>query len=168
VRDNDKQTRRGDAASAYSLGFEMACAVAGFVLVGVWIDRHYRSGPWGTLICLVLGLIGGFYNLFRGVSRMAGGFAPGGSRGFPAAPESRSEAPRAPAAARASARAERRRPGALDRQPDTPAGGAAGRADSRDSTSSAGSASSAGSVSPAGSASSPGPSGSAGSAGSRE
>lgn len=64
-----KQTQRGDAARAYSLGFELVCAVAGFTLVGFWIDRHQHSGPWGTLIGLLLGLIGGFYNLFRGAAR---------------------------------------------------------------------------------------------------
>jgi F0F1-type ATP synthase assembly protein I len=71
-----KQTQRGDTARAYGIGFQLVCAVAGFVLVGVWIDRHYNSGPWGTLICLVLGLIGGFYNLFRESSRL---FAGGGA-----------------------------------------------------------------------------------------
>jgi F0F1-type ATP synthase assembly protein I len=64
-----KQTQRGDTARAYSLGFELVCAVAGFTLVGFWIDRHNNSGPWGTLIGLFLGLVGGFYNLFRGASR---------------------------------------------------------------------------------------------------
>ncbi len=68
-----RQTQRGDAARAYSLGFEFACAVAGFVLVGLWIDRHYSSGPWATLVCLSLGLIGGFYNLIRGASRLSSG-----------------------------------------------------------------------------------------------
>ena len=72
-----KQIQRGDAARAYSLGFELVCAVAGFVLVGIWIDRHYSSGPWGTLICLCLGLIGGFYNLIRGAARMSAGLVPG-------------------------------------------------------------------------------------------
>jgi len=72
-----KQIQRGDAARAYSLGFELVCAVAGFVLVGIWIDRHYSSGPWGTLICLCLGLIGGFYNLIRGAARLSGGLRPG-------------------------------------------------------------------------------------------
>jgi F0F1-type ATP synthase assembly protein I len=74
-----KQTQRGDTARAYGIGFELVCAVAGFVLVGVWIDRHYNSGPWGTLICLVLGLIGGFYNLFRESSRLFAGR--GGGKG---------------------------------------------------------------------------------------
>jgi F0F1-type ATP synthase assembly protein I len=72
-----KQIQRGDTARAYSLGFELVCAVAGFVLVGIWIDRHYSSGPWGTLICLCLGLIGGFYNLIRGAAGLSGGPAPG-------------------------------------------------------------------------------------------
>jgi F0F1-type ATP synthase assembly protein I len=72
-----KQIQRGDTARAYSLGFELVCAVAGFVLVGIWIDRHYSSGPWGTLICLCLGLIGGFYNLIRGAARMSAGLVPG-------------------------------------------------------------------------------------------
>jgi F0F1-type ATP synthase assembly protein I len=66
-----KQKQRGDAGRAYSLGFELAAAVAGFVLLGIWIDRHFRTGPRATLICLLLGLIGGFYNLIRGASRMA-------------------------------------------------------------------------------------------------
>jgi F0F1-type ATP synthase assembly protein I len=82
-----KQTQRGDTGRAYSLGFELVCAVAGFVLVGVWIDRHYNSGPWGTLICLFLGLIGGFYNLFRESSRLFGGgvAAPGAAAARPVA-----------------------------------------------------------------------------------
>jgi F0F1-type ATP synthase assembly protein I len=64
-----KQTQRGEAARAYSLGFELVCAVAGFTLVGIWIDRHFSCGPWGTLIGLLLGAVGGFYNLFRGTLR---------------------------------------------------------------------------------------------------
>ena len=47
------------------LGIEFAAAVAGFALVGYWIDRHYDCGPWGVLIGAALGLIGGMYNLIR-------------------------------------------------------------------------------------------------------
>ncbi len=47
------------------LGIELVGAVLGFTLVGLWIDRHYGSGPWGLLVCLVIGLVGGFYNLIR-------------------------------------------------------------------------------------------------------
>jgi ATP synthase protein I len=47
------------------IGLELAGAVAGFALVGYWIDRHFGSKPWGLVIGLVLGLVGGFYNLVR-------------------------------------------------------------------------------------------------------
>jgi F0F1-type ATP synthase assembly protein I len=83
-----KQKQSGDAGRAYALGFELVCAVAGFVLVGVWIDRHYSSGPWGTLICLALGLIGGTYNLLRGIARLSGDTASAVDRSAPRAPDS--------------------------------------------------------------------------------
>jgi F0F1-type ATP synthase assembly protein I len=47
------------------IGIELAAAVAGFTLVGIWWDRHFHTGPWGLLICIALGLIGGMYNLIR-------------------------------------------------------------------------------------------------------
>jgi F0F1-type ATP synthase assembly protein I len=111
-----KQTQRGDATRAYSLGFELVCAVAGFVLVGIWIDRHYSSGPWGTLICLLLGLVGGFYNLIRGASRLAGGVGPGAARGAARAPGMERSVPPASALKRSESRTP-------DPQPDKEAGG---------------------------------------------
>ena len=48
-----------------SIGFEFAAAVAGFALVGYWIDRHYDTGPWGILIGSALGIVGATYNLIR-------------------------------------------------------------------------------------------------------
>ena len=47
------------------IGFEFAAAVAGLTLVGHWIDRHLGSEPWGLLVGLALGLVGGTYNLIR-------------------------------------------------------------------------------------------------------
>jgi len=47
------------------IGLELAGAVAGFALVGYWIDRHFGSAPWALLIGLVLGLVGGLYNLVK-------------------------------------------------------------------------------------------------------
>jgi len=46
-------------------GLELAGAVAGFALVGYWIDRHYDIAPWGLVVGLVLGMIGGLYNLVK-------------------------------------------------------------------------------------------------------
>ena len=45
------------------IGVEFAGAVAGFTVVGWLIDRHYNTGPWGVLIGVTLGLVGGMYNL---------------------------------------------------------------------------------------------------------
>lgn len=47
------------------IGFELVGAVAGFTLVGYWVDRHFGSAPWGVLIGAILGLVGGMYNLIR-------------------------------------------------------------------------------------------------------
>jgi len=47
------------------VGLEFAGAVAGFTAVGYWIDAHYGTKPWGTLIGVFLGLTGGLYNLVK-------------------------------------------------------------------------------------------------------
>lgn len=61
--------RRPHWGRYYSLGFEFAAAVGGFVLLGYWIDRHYETSPRGILICTALGLIGGTYNFVRSALR---------------------------------------------------------------------------------------------------
>jgi len=47
------------------IGIEYAAAVAGFALVGWWIDSRWDTSPWGVLIAAALGLIGATYNLVR-------------------------------------------------------------------------------------------------------
>jgi F0F1-type ATP synthase assembly protein I len=47
------------------IGIEFAAALAGFALVGYWIDRRYDTSPWGIVIGAGLGLLGGTYNLIR-------------------------------------------------------------------------------------------------------
>jgi F0F1-type ATP synthase assembly protein I len=47
------------------MGAELAAAVVGSVLLGYWIDLHYGTSPWAVLICSLLGLVGGLYNLIR-------------------------------------------------------------------------------------------------------
>jgi F0F1-type ATP synthase assembly protein I len=47
------------------MGFELSASVAGFALLGLWIDRRYDTGPWGVLIGSLLGVTGGLYNLIR-------------------------------------------------------------------------------------------------------
>jgi ATP synthase protein I len=47
------------------VGLELAGAVAGFSLIGYWIDRHYGTSPWGLVVGLALGVVGGLYNFVR-------------------------------------------------------------------------------------------------------
>jgi F0F1-type ATP synthase assembly protein I len=47
------------------VGLELAGATAGLALVGYWIDGRFGTLPWGTVIGVVIGLVGGLYNLVR-------------------------------------------------------------------------------------------------------
>jgi ATP synthase protein I len=47
------------------VGLELAGAVAGFALLGYWVDRHYATEPWGLVGGVVLGFVGGLYNLVK-------------------------------------------------------------------------------------------------------
>jgi len=47
------------------IGVELVGAVVGLTLAGYWWDRHFHTGPWGLLIGIALGIIGGTYNLIR-------------------------------------------------------------------------------------------------------
>ena len=39
--------------------------VGGLALVGDWIDGHSGTSPWGILGGVVIGMVGGLYNLVR-------------------------------------------------------------------------------------------------------
>jgi len=47
------------------VGLELAGATAGLALVGYWIDGRFGTRPWGTLLGVVIGIVGGLYNLVR-------------------------------------------------------------------------------------------------------
>lgn len=47
------------------IGFQLAGAVVGGLLFGSWLDKKFNTTPWISLIGLLLGCIGGFYNLIR-------------------------------------------------------------------------------------------------------
>jgi ATP synthase protein I len=47
------------------VGVELAGAIGGLALVGYWIDGRYGTSPWGMLGGVVIGMVGGLYNLVR-------------------------------------------------------------------------------------------------------
>ena len=47
------------------VGLELAGATAGFALLGYWLDRRFGTEPWGLIAGLILGLVGGLYNLVK-------------------------------------------------------------------------------------------------------
>ena len=47
------------------VGLELAGATAGLALVGYWVDGRFGTRPWGTLIGVIIGIVGGLYNLTR-------------------------------------------------------------------------------------------------------
>jgi F0F1-type ATP synthase assembly protein I len=53
------------------VGLELAGATAGFALLGYWVDRSWGTQPWGIVVGVTLGLIGGLYNLVKESLRAA-------------------------------------------------------------------------------------------------
>lgn len=61
--------RRGPQLGLAGLGLELAAAVVGGTLLGLWIDRHLDSAPWAAVIGGLVGIVGGLYNFVRQASQ---------------------------------------------------------------------------------------------------
>jgi F0F1-type ATP synthase assembly protein I len=46
-----------------ALGFEFAAATLGGILLGSYIDSHFGTSPWGTLLGAIGGMVGAVYRL---------------------------------------------------------------------------------------------------------
>ena len=60
--DRKKLYKRAMRSSA--VGLEMGFSVAIGVAIGYGLDRYFHTGPWLTLIFLILGVVAGFRGLF--------------------------------------------------------------------------------------------------------
>jgi F0F1-type ATP synthase assembly protein I len=47
------------------IGLELAGATAALALLGYWIDSRFGLSPWGVVGGVVIGLVGGLYNLVK-------------------------------------------------------------------------------------------------------
>ncbi|MGA2582693.1 MAG: AtpZ/AtpI family protein [Tepidisphaeraceae bacterium] len=52
-----------------SIGLEVAVGVGLGLAVGYWIDKRFKTDPWGTLIGAALGFAAGMYLLFKDAMR---------------------------------------------------------------------------------------------------
>ena len=52
------------------VGLQIGVGVALGLMVGHWLDNKYQWGPWGTLVCTMLGLAGGMYLLIKDAMRI--------------------------------------------------------------------------------------------------
>jgi ATP synthase protein I len=53
------------------LGTELAGSVAGMLLVGYFLDKHFGTSPWLLLVGAIIGFIGGFYNFIKEIQKLS-------------------------------------------------------------------------------------------------
>jgi F0F1-type ATP synthase assembly protein I len=53
------------------MGIELAAAIIGLTLLGLWVDYHFGIKPVGVIVGVVLGVIGGMYNFIRSAIRLS-------------------------------------------------------------------------------------------------
>ena len=56
------------------LGLSVVLPIAGFALLGAWLDRQFGWGVWAIIICTVVGLtvaVQGLVNMLRTMDRLA-------------------------------------------------------------------------------------------------
>jgi ATP synthase protein I len=58
------------ASSALRVATELIAGVIVGGFIGWWIDRHFKTSPWGLIGFLLLGTAAGTLNLIRAVQRM--------------------------------------------------------------------------------------------------
>jgi F0F1-type ATP synthase assembly protein I len=52
------------------IGFVIPAGAVGGWLLGAWLDNHFGTTYW-TITCILLGIVGGFYDLIKTVMRMS-------------------------------------------------------------------------------------------------
>jgi len=61
-----------DTVKASRIGFDFVATVLACAGIGWLIDRAFASSPWGILVMLLIGFVGGIANVYRAL----GGYGP--------------------------------------------------------------------------------------------
>lgn len=52
-----------------NIGYVWAASVIAFTLLGIYLDKRFSTKPWLTLVGALLGIVTGFYNFIKTVTR---------------------------------------------------------------------------------------------------
>ena len=52
-----------------TVGLELAASIVVGYFMGDWLDGRFDTGPWFTMVFVLLGIAAGFRNIFRLASR---------------------------------------------------------------------------------------------------
>lgn len=62
------KNRKTNVVFAYStIGIQLALTLLIFVYIGFKLDSYYNTSPLFVALSTIVGMIAGFYNLFRGI-----------------------------------------------------------------------------------------------------
>jgi len=66
AQDNDRRARliKQWAWVSGVLSSLIASIVLGFV-IGSYLDRYFKTSPWLMMVCLVMGIVGGFLSVYK-------------------------------------------------------------------------------------------------------
>lgn len=64
-REPSKEDPKNSLALALSVGWELASFTLLGVGLGYWLDKRFKSSPWGTLVGALFGIVIGLYRLIR-------------------------------------------------------------------------------------------------------
>jgi ATP synthase protein I len=68
--DREKKRWIGDLTFYSTVGLSMALAIFIGLAVGIYLDRYFNSGPWLTLLFLVLGIMAGYRNIGLAIKKI--------------------------------------------------------------------------------------------------
>jgi ATP synthase protein I len=55
----------GPLALITQLGLTIVVAIVLGLVLGLWVDSHFGTKPWGTLILSLLGILAGSFGVYR-------------------------------------------------------------------------------------------------------